>query len=110
MGSEALGNSSMDLIVSHNIGHDPAQDDCSGTSRRSAAEQDGKRSDALAALYDRLGFVRLERTCGHYLEAPGTLTIVETRRWFAQNVKHVLGMALDEDDYIPSASLLHPFA
>lgn len=71
---------------------------------------EGKRSDALAALYDRLGYVRLERTCGHYLEAPGTLTIVQTRRWFMQNVKHILGMPLDEDDYIPSASLLHPFA
>ena len=73
-------------------------------------EQDGKRSDSLAALYDRLVYVRLERTCGHYLEAPDTLTIVETRRWFMQNVKHVLGMPLEEDDYIPSASLLNPFA
>ena len=77
---------------------------------RSEENSEGKRSDALAALYDRLGFVRLERDCGHYLEAPDTLSIVETRRWFMQNVKHVLGMALDEDDYIPSYSMLHPFA
>lgn len=46
----------------------------------------GKRTDAMLALWDRLGFTTggyvPARTCGHYLEAPVGLSIQQTRTWF----------------------------
>lgn len=46
----------------------------------------GKRTDALLALWDRIGFGAggyvPARTCGHYLEAPVGLSIQQTRTWF----------------------------
>ena len=66
-------------------------------------EQDGKRSDALLALWDRLGFSngtnRCYRTCGTYLEpvrgmalgATGTW-IDNTRTWFMNELAKAAGV------------------
>lgn len=47
---------------------------------------EGKRSDALNALYDRLGFSAGDyipvRHCGTYLELPTMMNIEDARKWF----------------------------
>lgn len=57
------------------------------------AGQPGKRTDALLALWDRIGYSSGSyvpvRTCGHYLEAPLGLTIEDTRYWFDQQVQTI---------------------
>ncbi|ASM90388.1 replication associated protein [Hudisavirus sp.] len=71
-------------------------------------EQDGKRSDALLALWDRLGFSngtnRCYRTCGTYLEpvrgmalgATGTW-IDNTRTWFMNELAKAADMQEHEE-------------
>ena len=71
-------------------------------------EQDGKRSDALLALWDRLGFSngtnRCYRTCGTYLEpvrgmalgATGTW-IDNTRTWFMNELAKAAGVEEHEE-------------
>lgn len=57
--------------------------------------QPGKRSDAILALWDRIGFSSGAyvpvRTCGHYLEAPLGLSIEETRNWFDTQIANITG-------------------
>lgn len=73
--------------------------------------QPGKRTDALLALWDRIGFANggyiPARQCGHYLEAPVGMNIHELRRWFDREVQTiVLGHEPisddDEEDMMPS--------
>lgn len=51
----------------------------------------GKRTDALLALYDRIGYTGggyvPVRTCGHYLQVPDGLTIEEARAWFESEIE-----------------------
>lgn len=58
------------------------------------AGQPGKRTDAILALWDRLGFSSGAyvpvRTCGHYLECPLGLTIDEARKWFDAKVYEII--------------------
>lgn len=66
------------------------------------AGQPGKRTDALLALWDRLGFSNgyfvPTRTCGTYLEAPQGLTTLETREWFNKELQKAADVAEDVDD------------
>lgn len=52
--------------------------------------QPGKRTDALLALWDRIGFATggylPARQCGHYLEAPVGMSLDELRVWFDRSV------------------------
>ena len=52
--------------------------------------QPGKRTDALLALWDRIGFATggyiPARQCGHYLQAPTEMTLEELRVWFDKSV------------------------
>lgn len=68
-------------------------------------EQGGKRTDALLALWDRLGFKNgnntICRTCGTYLEPaqPGAITaqwLEATRNWFMQQLMGACGIAAHE--------------
>ena len=68
-------------------------------------EQGGKRTDALLALWDRLGFKNgnntICRTCGTYLEPaqPGAITaqwLDSTRNWFMQQLMGACGIAAHE--------------
>lgn len=65
-------------------------------------ESGGKRTDALLALWDRLGFKNgnntICRTCGTYLEPaqPGAITkpwLDSTRNWFMQQLMGACGIA-----------------
>ena len=65
-------------------------------------EAGGKRTDALLALWDRLGFKNgnntICRTCGTYLEPaqPGAITkpwLDSTRNWFMQQLMGACGIA-----------------
>lgn len=51
----------------------------------------GKRTDALLALYDRIGYTGggyvPVRTCGHYLQVPEEATIEEARMWFKDEIE-----------------------
>lgn len=61
----------------------------------------GKRTDALLALYDRLGYngggYLPVRKCGHYLEVPDG-TIDEQRRWFHDELEKLFPELLIEED------------
>ena len=61
-----------------------------GWYRPDDAGAQGKRTDAILALWDRLGFASggyiPVRTCGHYLEAPVGLSIEQTRAWFEREL------------------------
>ena len=68
-------------------------------------EQDGKRTDSLLALWDRLGFKNgnntICRTCGTYLEPaqPGAITrqwLNSTRNWFMGQLIRACGIAAHE--------------
>lgn len=68
-------------------------------------EQDGKRTDSLLALWDRLGFKNgnntICRTCGTYLEPaqPGAITrqwLDSTRNWFMGQLMGACGIAAHE--------------
>lgn len=66
----------------------------------------GKRTDALLALWDRIGFACggyvPARRCGHYLEAPDGMPIDELRRWFDREVQTIiLGHEPISDDEMP---------
>ena len=71
------------------------------------AGQPGKRTDALLALWDRIGFTSGAyvpvRTCGHYLEEPAGLSIDDARRWFLQQVARIVNWVetIDDDDEQP---------
>lgn len=63
----------------------------------------GKRTDALLALWDRIGFANggyiPARQCGHYLEAPDGMPLDELRIWFDRQVQTiVLGHEPISDD------------
>ena len=65
----------------------------------------GKRTDALYALWDRLGFSNGSfipiRTCGHYIEAPGILTLQEKRDFYYLELMKAADIAepiSDDDD------------
>lgn len=51
---------------------------------------EGKRTDAIKALWDRLGYTCGSyipvRTTGHYFECPSGLTIDEARQWFMEQL------------------------
>ena len=73
-----------------------AQTQAAGTGTRTG----GKRTDALLALWDRLGFKNgnntICRTCGTYLEPaqPGAITkpwLDSTRNWFMQQLMGACG-------------------
>ena len=68
-------------------------------------EEGGKRTDALLALWDRLGFKNgnntICRTCGTYLEPaqPGAITrqwLDSTRNWFMGQLMRACGIAAHE--------------
>lgn len=65
------------------------------------AGQQGKRTDALLALWDRLGYSNgafvPARTCGHYCEAPGGLNLQELREWFDEMVKQMANKLAQND-------------
>ena len=65
------------------------------------AGTEGKRTDAIKALWDRIGYngggYIPVRTCGHYLEAPLGYSIEELRNWFDDQVTR-LTHEPDEDD------------
>ena len=54
----------------------------------------GKRTDALLALWDRIGFANggyiPARQCGHYLEAPDGMPLDELRAWFDREVQTIV--------------------
>lgn len=54
----------------------------------------GKRTDAMLALWDRLGFTTggyvPARTCGHYLEAPQGMPLDQLRKWFDREVQTIV--------------------
>lgn len=54
----------------------------------------GKRTDALLALWDRIGFANggyiPARQCGHYLEAPDGMPLDELRIWFDRQVQTIV--------------------
>lgn len=56
--------------------------------------QPGKRTDALLALWDRIGYTNggyvPARQCGHYLEAPQGMTVIELRDWFDRAVQTIV--------------------
>lgn len=55
----------------------------------------GKRTDAILALWDRIGFscgaYVPVRTCGHYLEAPVGMAVTDCRNWFDSQIASILG-------------------
>lgn len=58
------------------------------------AGQPGKRTDALLALWDRLGYNGQGsyvpvRECGIYLEMPTGMTVAEAREWFDTRMKRI---------------------
>lgn len=59
--------------------------------------QPGKRTDALLALWDRIGYTNggyvPARQCGHYLEAPVGLSIQQTRNWFERELQRACDLA-----------------
>lgn len=61
----------------------------------------GKRTDALLALYDRLGYngggYIPVRKCGHYLEVPDG-SIAEQRRWFHDELEKLFPELLIEEE------------
>jgi len=68
-------------------------------------EAGGKRTDALLALWDRLGFKNgnntICRTCGTYLEPaqPGAITkpwLDSTRNWFMQQLMGACGISAQD--------------
>lgn len=65
------------------------------------AGQPGKRTDALLALWDRLGYSNgafvPARTCGHYCQAPLGLTLDQTRAWFDEMTKKMADKLAQED-------------
>ena len=65
------------------------------------AGQPGKRTDALLALWDRLGYANggyvPARTCGHYLEAPGGFTLQQLRDWFDSQVEGIANAVAQQD-------------
>lgn len=64
----------------------------------------GKRTDAILALWDRLGFSNgafvPSRTCGHYLEAPPGLSLADTRKWFHDQIARIVDWVepIEEDE------------
>lgn len=62
----------------------------------------GKRTDAILALWDRLGFngggYVPVRTCGHYLEPPDGLSIADTRKWFHDQIARIINWVEPIDD------------
>lgn len=66
----------------------------SGWYKGDEAGDPGKRTDALLALWDRIGFACggyvPARRCGHYLEAPDGMGILELRRWFEREVQTII--------------------
>lgn len=73
-----------------------------GWYRGDEAGQPGKRTDALLALWDRLGFESGAyvpvRTCGHYWEVPYGYSIEEARDFFTLKVTNFLNVAEIIDD------------
>ena len=58
------------------------------------SETDGeRRRDAVHALWDRIGFSNGSyipvRQCGHYLEAPFQMAIMDLRRWFNDQIRRI---------------------
>nr|WCR62266.1 MAG: replication associated protein [ssDNA virus sp.] len=55
----------------------------------------GKRTDAIKALWDRIGFQSgafiPARTCGHYLECPIGISVEAARDWFDQQIARIVG-------------------
>lgn len=66
------------------------------------AGQPGKRTDAILALWDRLGYSNgafvPARTCGTYLEAPKGMTLRDLRGWFDAMVKQAWKEMQAEED------------
>ncbi|QFX66118.1 replication-associated protein [Camdisavirus lingis] len=66
------------------------------------AGQEGKRTDALLALWDRIGYSGggyvPARTCGTYLQAPLGLSIQETRDWFNREFRKAIEGVLEEEE------------
>lgn len=63
----------------------------------------GKRTDAIKALWDRLGYSCGSyvpvRKCGHYFECPTGLSVQASRDWFMQQLsKFVVEPISDSDD------------
>lgn len=58
------------------------------------AGEPGKRTDALLALWDRIGFACgayiPARRCGYYLEAPDGMPLDELRKWFDKEVQTIV--------------------
>lgn len=65
------------------------------------AGQPGKRTDAFKALWDRLGYTNggyvPARTCGHYCQAPGGMSLDQLRGWFDNEVEGA-ARAMAQDD------------
>lgn len=75
----------------------------SGWYKTDEVGEPGKRTDALLALWDRIGFACgayiPARQCGHYLEAPDGMPLDELRIWFDRQVQTiVLGHEPISDD------------
>lgn len=66
------------------------------------AGQPGKRTDAILALWDRLGFngggYIPVRNCGHYLEPPAGMAVADTRNWFHQQIARIINWVEPIDD------------
>ena len=66
----------------------------SGWYKADEVGQPGKRTDALLALWDRIGYTNggyvPARQCGHYLEAPQGMSVIDLRDWFDRAVKTIV--------------------
>lgn len=66
------------------------------------AGEPGKRTDAIKALWDRLGFSNGSyipvRTCGHYFQCPDGLTILQSRDWFAKQLNQFTAEPISDSE------------
>lgn len=84
----------------------------SGWYKGDEAGQPGKRTDALLALWDRIGYTNggyvPARQCGHYLEAPVGYSIQQTRNWFERELQRACDLVepISDGDDEPSQELI----